>query len=156
MGNKNEAVVSSLDAKHIMDSINVQTPKYAEFLSDLANTYGKDNDYEKAIQLQNKACEVYEATSGWIDIAGAYNSLGDYYKNAMDYDKAELYVRKAVDMFNNHNDVNQYYEEEVKRVGNKHISYNEIESSYFTCKSRTLSSLSGILMAKKKYSDAIN
>ena len=155
MGNKNEAVVSGLDAKHIMDSINVQTPKFAEFLSDLANTYGKDNDYEKAIQLQNKACEVYEATSGWIDIAGAYNSLGDYYKNAMDYDKAELYVRKAVDMFNNHNDVNQYYEEEVKRVGNKHISYNEIESSYFTCKSRTLSSLSGILMAKNKYSDAI-
>ena len=154
MGNKNEALVSGLDAKHIMDSLNVQTPKYAELLSDLANTYAKVYDYEKAIQLQNKACEVYEATSGWLIIAGAYNSLGDYYKNALDYDKAELYVRKAVNMFDKHDDVNQYYEEEVKREGTN-ISYNAIESSYFTFKSRAFSSLAGILIDKKKYSDAI-
>lgn len=154
MGNKNEALVSGLDAKHIMDSLNVQTPKYADLLSDLANTYAKVYDYEKAIQLQNKACEVYEATSGWLIIAGAYNSLGDYYKNSLDYDKAELYVRKAVNMFDKHDDVNQYYEEEVKREGTN-ISYNAIESSYFTFKSRAFSSLAGILIDKKKYSDAI-
>jgi len=155
MNKLKEALASGTEAKHLMDSLSIHTPKYAELLSDLAAIYAKDYDFEKAIQLQNQACGVYEVTSEWIDIAASYKSLGDYYKDAMDYDNAELCVRKALDIFGKHNDVKQYYEEEVKRTGNNFISFKPIEGYYYYTKNNIIILLAQIQSARKNYVDAI-
>ena len=157
MGNIDKSLSSGLIAKHVMDSLQIHTSKYADLLSDLASAYSKNYDFEKSIQLQSEACRIVEQTSGWLDVVGAYNSLGGYYKDAMDYDNAELYIMKAVDIISNHDDVDQYYEEEVKRTGisRSPSSYNSEKEKYYSFKSHLFSSYASLLCSKKEYTNAI-
>lgn len=120
-GLSKEAIVTGERAKQIFDSLNVKSIKYAELLSDLAWTYGTDYNFEKSISLQIISAEIYEGAKDWLSLAEAYNNVSDYYQRAEKLGDAELYVKKAIAVLNNHNDVNLIIREDAERLGDNSI-----------------------------------
>jgi len=69
--------------------------KYAELLGDLAWAYGLDFNFEKSVQLQTMAADIYQNVKDWISLAEVYNMISHYYHCAEKLDNAEQYIKKA-------------------------------------------------------------
>ena len=91
-----DAIITGESAKLIFESLQLQSTKYAELLSELAMIYSDMYNHEKAIQLQMVACDVYEKNSDWISLARCYGSIGELYQRCVDFSNAEVYIQKAL------------------------------------------------------------
>lgn len=154
-----EAISSGEKARCILDTLNVKSIKYAELLGDLAWAYGLNYDFEKSIQLQTNAVTIYEDAKDWISLAEAYNSISSYYNCVLDLDKAEEYIKKAIEVLDTHGDARKYIETEVGLTWNTYIDSSSdaalIQYRIDIDKSNFLQTLARIYEAEGKYANAI-
>ena len=103
-----EAISTGRKGKHIYEALHVKSSKYAELLDDLAGIYSNIEDYEQAIQIQEAACTIYEEAQDWLSLAEGLNYIGICYRNKYDFDKAEMYILKGLNILSNNVIVEQY------------------------------------------------
>lgn len=125
-----DAIVSGEAAKKILDSLNIKSLVYAEILRDLAEPYGRIYNYEKSTQLLLTASTIYENENKWISLAGVYGNIGNNYQLAEDLEKAELYIKKAIDVLYNH-DATSYYNIEPTESLSIQKTINIVKSSLY-------------------------
>lgn len=154
------AIISGEAAKCIFDSLNIKSLKYAELLGDLANLYSLNHNYEKSIQFQNHALELFEEAKDWMSMAEVYNSIANYYKNAENLTNAKEYIKKGIELLDHHDDVREYIISEVERTGNNYIDnlliIDKIKQRLFYIKTNLIQSLARIYEKEGKVSDAIS
>lgn len=159
-GLKDDAIASGEAAKRIYESLSAKSLKYAELLGDLAWAYGLALNYEKSIQLQSIAAEIYQDAKDWISLAEVYNSISHYYQSAERLDNAELYIKKAIDVINEHDNAEQYILDAVEQTGNSMMNnpfaLASIKQRIDTDKSNYLQTLARIFQKQGNYADAIN
>jgi len=159
-GLKDYAITSGEAAKQLYESLGVRTKKYAKLLDDLTLAYGAALNYEKSVQLQSTAAEIYQNEKDWIALAATYATTGYYYESAEKLDSAEHYIKKALDILNKHDSAEQFILEEVEQTGNDGIN-NPRALSYISrhiqlLKSNIYQVLSQIYLKQGNYVDAIN
>ncbi len=81
------------------------------------------NDYEKAIEFQERSLEIKEELKNWIGIAASLNGLGISYKKIGDYDKALQYYQRAIEIQNETGDKLNM----ASSLGNIGILYSELK-----------------------------
>lgn len=159
-GLKDDAIASGEVAKKLYESLNIRSLKYAELLADLAWAYGLNLDYEKSIELQCTAAEIYQSAKDWISLAEVYNSISHYYQSAERLDNAELYIKKAIDVLNEHDNAEQYIMDAVEQTGNNMMNnpyaLASIKLRIDTDKSNFLQTLARIYQKQGNYADAVN
>jgi len=159
-GLKDDAVASGEAAKRLFESLSIRSQKYAELLGDLAWAYGLALNYEKSVQLQSTAAEIYQDAKDWISLAEVYNSISHYYQSAEKLDNAELYIKKAIDVLNEHDNAEQYIIDAVEQTGNNMMNspfaLASIKQRIDTDKSNFLQTLARIYQKQGNYTDAIN
>lgn len=159
-GLKDDAIVSGEAAKQLYESLSIKSLKYAELLGDLAWAYGLALNYEKSVQLQSTAAEIYQNAKDWISLAEVYNSISHYYQSAERLDNAELYIKKAIDVLNEHDNAEQYIIDAVEQTGNSMMNnpfaLASIKQRIDTDKSNFLQTLARIYQKQGNYADAIN
>ena len=159
-GLKDDAIVSGEAAKQLYESLNVKSLKYAELLGDLAWAYGLALNFEKSVQLQSSASEIYQNAKDWISQAEVYNSISHYYQSAERLDNAEQYIKKAIDVLNEHDNAEQYIMDAVEQTGNNMMNNSyalaSIELRINTDKSNFLQTLARIYQKQGNYTDAVN
>lgn len=159
-GLKDDAIVSGEAAKRLYESLSIRSLKYAEFLEDLAWSYGLNLNYEKSIQMQSIAAGIYQDAKDWISLAEAYNNISHYYQSAERLDKAELYIKKAIDIINEHDNAEEYIADAVEKTGNRMMNNSfalaSIKQRIDTNKSNSLQTLARIYQKQGNYANAIN
>ena len=159
-GLKDEATSSGTAAKQLYESLDIRSLKYAELLGDLAWAYGLTLNYEKSIQLQTTAAEIYENAKDWISLAEAYNNISHYYQSAENLDEAEQNIKKAIDVLGKHDNTQQYINNEVELTGNNMINnpftLASINKRINTDKWSFLQTLARIYQKKGDLKSAIN
>ena len=159
-GLKDEAIASGEAAKRLYESLGIESLKYAELLGDLAWAYGLALNYEISVQLQSIATEIYQNAKDWISLAEAYNSISHYYQSAERLDNAEQYIKKAIDILNEHDDAEQYIIDAVEQTGNDMMNnpfaLASIRQRIDTDKSNFLQTLARIYQKEKNFVGAIN
>lgn len=157
---KDDAVASGEAAKRLFESLRIRSQKYAELLGDLAWAYGLALNYEKSVQLESTAAEIYQDAKDWISLAEVYNSISHYYKSTEKLDNAELYIKKAIDVLNEHDNAEQYIFNAVEQTGNSLMNNSfalaSIKQRIDTDKSNFLQTLARIYQKKGNYAAAIN
>lgn len=159
-GLKDEAIVPGEAAKRLYDSLNIKTLKYAECLGDLASAYGNKLNYEKSVLLQLAAAKMYQDTKDWMSLAEVYGDISSYCQFAEKLDDAEQYIKKAINVLNEHDNAEEYIMDAVEQTGNSMINnpFNlaSIKQRIDTNKSSFHSTLARIYKGQGKYTDAIN
>lgn len=158
-GLKDDAIASGEAAKRLYESLGIKSLKYAELLGDLAWAYGLALNYEKSVQLQSTATEIYQNAKDWISLAEVYNSISHYYQSAERLDNAEQYIKKAIDVLNKHDNAEQYIIDAVEQTGNSMMNnpfaLASIKQRIDTDKSNFLQTLARIYQKQGNYADAI-
>ncbi|MBR4898304.1 MAG: CHAT domain-containing protein [Prevotella sp.] len=159
-GLKDDAIASGEAAKRLYESLGIKSLNYAELLGDLAWAYGLALNYEKSVQLQSTAAEIYQNAKDWISLAEVYNSISHYYQSAERLDNAEQYIKKAIDVLNEHDNAEQYIIDAVEQTGNSMMNnpfaLASIKQRIDTDKSNFLQTLARIYQKQGNYADAIN
>lgn len=159
-GLKDEAIASGEAAKQIYESLGFKTLKYAELLGDLAWAYSFALNFEKSVQLQSTAAKIYQNAKDWISLAEVYNRISHYYQSAERLDNAELYIKKAIDVLNEHDNAEQYIIDAVEQTGNSMMdnpfALASIKQRISTNKSGFLQTLARIYQKQGNYANAIN
>ena len=159
-GLKDEAIASGEAAIQLYESLNIRSLKYAEYLGDLAWAYALDLNYEKSVQLQSIAAEIYQNAKDWLSLAEVYSDISHYYQNAERLDKAELYIKKAIDVLNEHDNAEEYIADAVEKTGNSKMNNSfalaTIKQRIDTNKSNFLQTLARIYQKQGNYTNAIN
>lgn len=159
-GYRNEAIVSGEKAKELFDSLEIKSSEYAELLGNLAWLYGLDYNYERSIQLQVAASNIYEEKEDWLSMASAFQSVCYYYSATERLDDAELYIKKAIKTLNEHDVAEQYIFREIESTGNalinnpSHLSTIKIRINYE--KANLYQTLASIYQKQGNFVDAIN
>jgi len=157
---KDEAIASGEAAKRLYESLSVKSLKYAELLGDLAWAYGLSLNFEKSVQLQSIAAGIYQDAKDWISLAEVYGSISHYYQSAEKLDNAELYIKKAIDVLNEHDNAEQYIIDAVEQTGNgmmnNPFALASIKQRIDTNKSNYLQTLARIYQKQDNYTKAIN
>ena len=159
-GLKDDAIASGEAAKRLYESLSIKSLKYAELLGDLAWAYGLALDYEKSVQLQSIAAGIYQDAKDWISLAEVYGSISHYYQSAERLDNAEQYIKKAIDVLNEHDNAEQYIMDAVEQTGNSMMNnpfaLASIKQRIDTNKSSYFQTLARIFQKQSNYTDAIN
>ena len=156
---KNEAIATGEAAKRLYESLNISSLKYAEILGYLAWAYGLDMNYERSIQLQIKAAEIYQNTKDWISLAETYSDISHYYQSAEKLEDAVENIKKAIDVLNEHDNAEQYILERVEQTEiskmNNSFALASIQQRIDTDRSNCLQTLARIYQKLGNYADAI-
>ena len=159
-GLKDDAITSGEAAKRLYESLSIKSLKYAELLGDLAWAYGLALNFEKSVQLQSTAAEIYQNAKDWISLAEVYNSISHYYQSAERLDNAERYIKKAIDVLNGHDNAEQYIMDAVEQTGNSMMNnpfaLESIKQRISTNKSNYLQTLARIYQKQGNLTYAIN
>ena len=155
-----EAIETGERAKLLYDSLNIKSLQYAELVDNLAKAYGQEYNYEKSIVLQNISVEIYENAKDWISLAEAYGKISDYYQRAERLDGAEQYIKLAISVLNDHDDVNQIINANAKRLGDESIitpfALSKIKERLDYNRINYSQTLAKIYQKRGKIADAIN
>lgn len=147
-------------AKSIFDSLQIKSQVYGNILEDLSWCYGMFYNYEKAILYQKQNLKYFEEKRDWLSMAGVYNSIANYYHSTEDLDNAEVYIKKAIELLDNHSDAREYIVSEVERTGNYNIDNPSVLASInqliFYTKANLLQELARIYEKEGKMSEAIS
>lgn len=154
-----DAVDIGEKVKQIFEPFQAQTSKYADFLCDMSKIYSEDLNFEKAIPLQENACIIYEKISDWLSLAESLNRMGDLYKDKRDIERAELCVRRALDVLNKHDKAEESVKKEIELSSNDlldNLDYLKvINDRILINKSTFYGTLSRILREKGDITEAI-
>ena len=140
MGNYEEAKRKYLNALEILDD-HKQISEKPRYLNHLANVYQYINDFDKQLECLREGLEISEEIGDNYSKAKLHISLGVYFENLGSYEKALLYMEKALDYFKSHK--SDYY------IG---LSYNLISS----VKTKLLDFSGALVYVKKAYTVAKN
>ena len=159
-GFTDKAIIHGEAAKKTYDSLNIKSLKYAELLNHLARAYGANLNYEKSIQLQITAEEIYKDAQDWMSLAEVYSNISGYFTSAEKLYDAEVYIQKAISIINEHDKIEQYISKEIEETGNHYISNPETRKVLLyrinTNKSYYYQILARIFQKQGRYFDAIN
>lgn len=154
-GLKDEAIASGEAAKLLYESLNAKSLKYAELLENLAWAYGLDLNFEKSIQLQTTAADIYQSEKEWISVAEVYSMIGHFHQRAERLDNAELYIKKAIDILNQDNNIEQHIKDAVEASGNNPFILASIKQRIYTNKSNFLQELARVYQKQGNLTAAI-
>ena len=158
-GMKYEAIATGEGSKQIFDSLSIKSGEYAQMLTDLAWVYGEVYDYERAINLQTIAASIYESENNWVALAEAYGNIGNYYHYSEDLDNAELYLKKAIDAMEGHDNAEKIVSKDKESIGYWNVedsNRNKPLKQYIGfVKSNYYSTLANVLMKRGKLFEAI-
>jgi len=159
-GQESDAIVSGLKAKMLYDSLNVKSLIYAELLSDLSCAYGMVYNYEESVRLQKIAIAIFDELEEWISLSEGYSRISNYYRNVEDSEKAEFYIKKAIDTLNKHDDAQQIVASLAEAQTNpliiKQSTLALVDQRINYNKSNYLQILASIYQKENKMSDAIS
>ncbi len=116
-----ESIETGENAKMIFDTYDVKPDIYITILQDLAWCYLEAYDYEKSDSYLKLMGEICEERKDWLSLAEAYKSIGNNYKYSEQLDKAEKYLKKAIQILNAHDDASQYIKDAIEQTGNREI-----------------------------------
>ena len=129
-------------------------------MGDLAWFYGLTFNFEKSIELQKVSVEIFENAQDWISLAEVYNSISHYYQSAERLENAEQYIKKAIDVLNEHDNAEQYIMYAVEQTGNNMMNtpytLASIKRRIDIVKSNSLQTLARIYQKLGNYTDAVN
>ena len=158
-GLQDEDIASGEAAMRLYESLKIKSLKYAELLGDLAWAYSLALDYEKSVQLQLLATEIYQNAKDWISLAEVYNSISHFYQSGEKLDNAEQNIKTAINILNEHDNAEQYIMDEVEQTGNSMMNppyaLASIKQRIDTDKSAFLQTLARIYQKQGNYEDAI-
>ena len=158
-GLKYEAIATGEASKHIFDSLNIKSEKYAQMLTDLAWGYVSVFDYERAIDLQTVAAGIFDFEEDRIALAEAYGQIGNYYHYAENLNSAEMYLKKAIETLEGQDDAEQIIAKDKESLGYYNVEdtdrINILKRYICFVKSGYYSTLANIFMKKGMLSDAI-
>lgn len=160
LGLYSEALSLGEKAKATFDSLHVKTTVYGNILEDLAWCYGVFYNYEKAIEYQKQNIDFYKEKRDWLSMIGVYSNIANYYQSAEDLSNAEVYIKKGIELLDNHDDAKEYIMSEVERTGNNYIdnpiAIESIKQHIFYLKASLLQELARVYEKEGKMSDAIS
>ncbi len=155
-----EAIASGEAAKKLFESLGIKTLRYVEVLGDLAWAYGQTLNYEKSIQLQMEAALLYQNSKDWINLAEVFWQIGENYQSAEKLSEAEIYLKKAIEILNEHGNAEQIIKNDVELTGNSMIAnpsaLASVKRLIDTDRSNCLQTLARIYQKRGNYADAIN
>ena len=158
-GLKYEAIATGEASKHLFDSLNIKSKIYAQMLTDLAWGYVSMFDYERAINLQTVAAGIFDFEEDRIALAEAYGNIGNYYHYAEDLDRAEMYLKKAIETLDGQDDARQIIAKDKESIGYYNVEepdrINILKRYICFVKSNCYSTLANTFMKKRMLSDAI-
>lgn len=120
-----DAIITGEKVANMFETLQIKTSKYGELLSNLSTIYSNNDNYEKAIEKQEQACLIYEETSDWLSLSESLNAMGNIYHDKRNTNKAEQYVRKALDVLNKHDKAEEYIKNEIEQSGNYMLNSSE-------------------------------
>ncbi len=118
-GQAKAAIDCGENSKSLYDSLGIRSDKYANLLEDLASAYSAVLNYEKSIQLDIIAAEIYKANNDWRSLIGTYADLSETYRKNYKLNDAELYIKKAIDILNEHGDAKKVNQSDIENSGNQ-------------------------------------
>lgn len=141
------------------DSLRMKSETYKRILEDLADSYNKLFDYEKAIPIMDKLIAINEEEHDWINLATSLCFAGNYSKNKRDYNGAENYLKKALNIINSHDKPEEYLmrEEEsgLDSQGGPNLSFADYKDIIINAEIDIYASLGFISSDRNNYQDAI-
>lgn len=156
----NMAIETGTSAKIIYDSLNIKSIKYAELMGDLAWVYGLDYNFEKSIELQSASVDIFISAKDWLSLAETYNNISFYYQQAKKMSEAEHFIKKAISLFSEYDDVNKIIRADANRLGDSTIispfAMSQIKRRLDNDRINFRQSLARIYQEEGKISDAIN
>ncbi len=156
----NMAIETGISAKKIYDSLNIKSIKYAELMGDLAWVYGLNYNFEKSIELQSASVDIFKSAKDWLSLAETYNHISDYYQRAEKMSDAELFIKKAISLLNEYDDVNKIIRADAERLGDSTIitpyAVSQIKRRLDYDRINFRQSLARIYKKEGKIIDAIN
>ena len=110
----------------LQSSIDEAHSYYAASLSGQYSSY-----YDEAISLMNKALELYESDSTYTqyDLARKYHGAGRLYSNIKDYEIAEIYFIKSIDIFIKSEKAGRYLAQAYNDLGVVYQNTQEYQSA---------------------------
>ena len=158
-GLKYEVIATGEASKQIFDSLNIKSAKYAQMLTDLAWGYVSVFDYERAINLLTVAAGIFDFEEDRIALAEAYGNIGNYYHYAEDLDRAEQYLKRAIETLDGQDDARQIIAKDKESIGYYNVEdpdrINILKRYICFVKSNCYSTLANTFMKKRMLSDAI-
>lgn len=124
-GYHQDAIKTGEKVANMFETLQIKTSKYGELLSNLSTIYSNNDNYEKAIEKQEQACLIFEETSDWLSLSESLNAMGNIYHDKRNTNKAEQYVRKALDLLNRHDKAEEYVKNEIEQSGNYLLNSSE-------------------------------
>ena len=156
----NMAIETGNSAKRIYDSLNIKSIKYAELMGDLAWVYGLNYNFEKSIELQSASVDIFRSVKDWLSLAETYNNISDYYQRAEKLSDAEFFIKKAISLLNEYDDVNKIIRADAERLGDSTIitpfAISQIKRRLDYDRINFRQSLAKIYIKEGKIMDAIN
>lgn len=154
------AIMTGERAKRIYDSHNNRSTNYAELMGDLAWVYGLNYNFEKSIELQSVSVDIFKSAKDWLSLAETYNNISDYYQRAEKLSDAELFVKEAISLLNEYDDVNKIIRADAERLGDSTIitpfAMSQIKRRLDYDRISFRQSLAKIYIKEGKIMDAIN
>lgn len=150
-----EAIITGEKSKQIFEALHVKSKNYAWLLSDLANLYRNIDDYEKAILMYEYASDIYKDCSEWLSLVEVLNSIGNCYRYIYDLDKAEIYIKKGLNVLSN----NVLLEKDMENVvtdKQRQNSFATIREQILRIKSECYSELANVYSMKGELEMAID
>lgn len=159
LGYYNDAILVGLNAKELIDSMPIKPIMYKELLNTLAGLYGVQYDYETSIRLMDQLIAICEQEEDWLTLTESLYVTGTYCNNKGDFIEAENYLRKALEIINQHDKAEDYLKKEIElypeSVDPKFtlIQYNDMIMS---TKAATYGCLGFLSSNKGNYEEAIS
>lgn len=98
MGNYEKAEEVGQLAQQITDKSTLSDPRYAQAMSREANTLALNGNFERAIDMENRALKVFTNRKDTLMMGNSITQLASYYTSLKDYEKAKANALKAVSL----------------------------------------------------------
>jgi tetratricopeptide (TPR) repeat protein len=97
VGNTSEAVPVLKEALHVSEVNNFRN-NAANVLNNLANVYDDVGDYQSAFKTYEQAVQMYGAMKDSLNMAHTYGNMGIVMHHLRNYEKANVYYFKSIDL----------------------------------------------------------
>lgn len=153
-GHQQESIITGDKGTMLFDSLCIKSTKYADLLNDLAVAYSDIYDYEKAIQMLEKANAIYEGTQDWLSLAEGLNHIGNCYRNKYDLDNAEIFIKKGLDVLSQNVTTEQYVLENINEA-QRQKTFSVVQDRIQRAKSGFYNNLANVYSEKGENDKAI-
>lgn len=160
LGKYDEAISLGERIKGKCDSLKIRPKVYKTIVIDLAESYNKMFNYEKAIPLIDQLIEINQKEEDWLSLTRMLYMNGNNCKNKKDFVEAERYLKEALDIISHHDNAEEYLRKQYIYEPETIIDPNEELARYIETITHSKLSIYAILgfvsSAKDQYKDAID